>query len=291
MKYISQTGERIETTSLQEKSLHLLYDTLFGRLTLKLFTSPCISKLGGYLLSTKASTLLIPSFVKQNNICLEDYVKASYDSYNDFFTRQIKSSKRPICQDAHTLISPSDGKVSVYPINENSIFTIKNTQYTMNTLLQDESLAKSYANGYCIQIRLTVDDYHRYCYIDEGTKGISHFIPGKLHTVNPIAFYHTPVYKENSREYTLLHTKNFGSVIQMEVGAMMVGKITNHKNDTHFTKGQEKGYFEFGGSTVLLFIQEGQVVIREDLIQNTLDGYETVIRMGEPLGNTFTSHL
>ena len=119
--------------------------------------------------------------------------------------------------------------------------------------------------------RLTVDDYHHYCYVADGRKSANVTLPGVFHTVNPAANDVYPIYKENAREYTLLKTKQFGTILMMEVGAMMVGKITNlHKNPATVKKGQEKGNFEFGGSTIILLIQPGKVRIDYDLIENTI---------------------
>ena len=133
--------------------------------------------------------------------------------------------------------------------------------------------------------RLTVDDYHHYCYVADGRKSANVTLPGVFHTVNPAANDVYPIYKENAREYTLLKTKQFGTILMMEVGAMMVGKITNlHKNPATVKKGQEKGNFEFGGSTIILLIQPGKVRIAYDLIENTEEGYETIVKMGERIG-------
>ena len=108
--------------------------------------------------------------------------------------------------------------------------------------------------GYCVIFRLTVEDYHRYCYIDNAIKGKNYRIHGKFYTVHPAVLGKEDIYKENTREYCILKTKNFGKVIQMEVGALLVGKIRNYHREAIVQKGQEKGRFEYGGSTVVLFI-------------------------------------
>jgi len=121
--------------------------------------------------------------------------------------------------------------------------------------------------------------------VADGRKSANVTLPGVFHTVNPAANDVYPIYKENAREYTLLKTKQFGTILMMEVGAMMVGKITNlHKNPATVKKGQEKGNFEFGGSTIILLIQPGKVRIDYDLIENTEEGYETIVKMGERIG-------
>ena len=147
----------------------------------------------------------------------------------------------------------------------------------------DEKLANDYINGYCLIFRLTVDDYHRYSFIDDGKIIKSKYIPGKFHTVNPIANDFYPIYKQNSRSYSLLHTEHFGDVIYMEVGAMMVGKIYNHSMSS-YQKGDEKGYFEFGGSTIVVLLKKDQVIIDQDIIENSKKYCETKVLMGEKIG-------
>ena len=105
---------------------------------------------------------------------------------------------------------------------------IKDTRYSLGELLEDDELAKEYMNGYWMIFRLTVDDYHRYSFIDDGKIIGNKYIKGRFHTVNPIANDYYPIYKQNSRSYTIIESKNFGKMIQMEVGAMMVGRIVNH---------------------------------------------------------------
>ena len=126
--------------------------------------------------------------------------------------------------------------------------------------------------------------YHRYCYAFSGEKGENIRIPGKLHTVNPIANEFFPIYKENAREYTILHTRVFGDVIAMEVGALLVGKIVNHHGQAPIRRGQEKGYFQFGGSTVVLLLKKDTALLDEDILENSRNGIETVVKFGERIG-------
>ena len=164
-------------------------------------------------------------------------------------------------------------------------YIVEDTEYTAGQLLKNKAIAERYTGGYALIFRLTVDDYHHYCYVADGRKSANVTLPGVFHTVNPAANDVYPIYKENAREYTLLKTKQFGTILMMEVGAMMVGKITNlHKNPATVKKGQEKGNFEFGGSTIILLTQPGKVRIDYDLIENTEEGYETIVKMGERIG-------
>lgn len=283
--YITRDGTKIDGTTGQDHLLEVIYGHALTRMLLRPFLSPAVSDICGKFLSTRFSRRIIPSFVKKNHIDLSIYEKQEFDSYNAFFTRKIKAEQRPINDQKNVLISPSDGKVTAYPITQKGRFWIKHTQYTAAQLLKDERLAERYMGGWIYVIRLTVDDYHRYCYVADGRKSKQRKIRGVLHTVNPVANDYYPIYKMNSREYCLLKTKEFGTILLMEVGALMVGKINNHEEDSAQVKrGDEKGMFEFGGSTIVVMTEPGMTKPDKDIIQNTKVQAETLIKMGEPIG-------
>lgn len=283
MKIVDRTGTVISKGEKQNQTLQRLYGTFFGRCALKILTSKWVTNLGGWYMNTHFSTRRIGPFIEENNIDMETYEDRSFGSYNDFFTRKIRDGKRPFDQNGNCLIAPADSKLSYYKITNDTILTIKNTTYSIRDLLEDEKLANQYQGGVCLIFRLTVDDYHRYHYIDEGKLVSKKYIPGKFHTVNPIANDYYPIYKQNAREYSVLETANFGTVIQMEVGAMMVGKIVNQHHQT-FVKGQEKGMFEFGGSTVVVLLKKDVVKVDQDIQENTKNDTETVVLLGETIG-------
>ena len=283
--YITRDGTKIDGTTGQDHLLEVIYGHALTRMLLRPFLSPVVSDICGKFLSIRLSRRIIPSFVKKNHIDLSIYEKQEFDSYNAFFTRKIKAEQRPINDQKNVLISPSDGKVTAYPITQKGRFWIKHTQYTAAQLLKDERLAERYMGGWIYVIRLTVDDYHRYCYVADGRKSRQRKIRGVLHTVNPVANDYYPIYKMNSREYCLLKTKEFGTILLMEVGALMVGKINNHEEDSAQVKrGDEKGMFEFGGSTIVVMTEPGMIEPDKDIIQNTKVQAETLVKMGEPIG-------
>lgn len=284
MRQKSRDGVLIEKQDGQDRLLSIIYGNIFGRAMLKLLTAPVISKTAGALLSTKASCVLIASFIKKNNIDMQQFETVSYGSYNEFFARKIRSDARIIDQAVNHLISPCDSKLTAIRIRPDTRFILKNTEYTVSSLLKNDELAAGYAGGWALIFRLTVDDYHRYCYVDDGIKEENVRIPGVLHTVNPVANDHYPIYKENSREYSILHSRHFGDIIMMEVGALLVGKIVNHHGRTDVERGQEKGYFQFGGSTVVLLLKKDSVQIDEDILENSRDQIETVVKYGEKIG-------
>ena len=289
MKNIENKTRTVYYQKGQAKSLSFLYTTKFGRTCLKFLVKPSVSKISGRFLNTHISSLMIKNFVKKNNIDMSEYEQRKFCSYNDFFTRKVLDDKRSIDMDKKAFISPCDAKLTVYSIDAASTFNIKDSYYTVKDLLGGNELYKEYQNGLCLIFRLAVDDYHRYCYIDNGTKTSNTFINGELHTVQPIALNNYNIYKRNCREYTILHTENFGDVVQIEVDALLVGKIVNFHNKYSFKKGEEKGMFEFGGSTIVVLVKKNTVNIDEDLINNTEMGLETIVKYGERIGTKYES--
>lgn len=282
----NRKGEIIVTNENQNRLLGKLYGSAAGRCALKVLTAPAVSKTVGAFMDSSASKPLIGHFVNSCGIDTSQYIMSGINSYNDFFTRRIKSGRRPVDLNPRHLISPCDSKLTAYEIGSGSCFRIKDSFYSVADLVGSERLAERYTGGLCLIFRLEVDDYHRYCYIDSGVKSKNVFIPGELHTVNPIALEHYNIYKRNSREATVMYTENFGAVTQVEVGAMLVGRIENyHGKGYRFTKGEEKGKFLFGGSTIVLLIGKGCVQIDSDILGNSDEGYETVVKYGERIGS------
>ena len=285
MKYIDRKGNITIEENRQDKFLRHLYNDWGGRLCLKIIIQPFVTRLGGWFLNTRLSARMIPGFVERNHIDLSSCTRQEFASYNDFFTRRLKAGQRPVAADDSVLVSPCDGKVTVSRIGSDSRFYIKDTLYTLERLLKNKKLAERYLGGYAVILRLTVDDYHHYCYVADGRKSRQRKIRGVLHTVNPVANDYYPIYKMNSREYCLLKTKELGTILLMEVGALMVGKINNHEEDSAQVKrGDEKGMFEFGGSTIVVMTEPGMAEPDKDIIHNTKAQAETLVKMGEPIG-------
>lgn len=261
-----------------------LYHTFYGRCLLKVMTLPVFSKMAGSFMNSEFSRPFIKIFIKKNNIDLSEYKIENWQSFNEFFTRKFKAGKRTPVMNDSALIAPCDGYVSVYEITENSTFVIKDTPYSINDLLADDSFDSEYKGGICLIFRLTPSDYHRYIYPDSGAKGKNTFIAGKLHTVRPFVHDFVPVYKTNCREYTILRTNNFDDIVFIEVGAMLVGKICNYHEEHNFKRGEEKGKFEFGGSTIIMLIKKDVALIDEDIRATINTNCEFKIKLGEQIG-------
>lgn len=279
-----RTGREVPGDPAQDGLLEWMYGTAFGRCLMRVMIHPAVSRGAGWLLDRRISALAVKPFIRKNEIDMTDFEQRPFRSFNDFFTRKIRPGARPVDMEPTHLIAPCDSKLTAYPIAEDSRFTVKGTSYTLNALLRDDALAAHYCGGTLLLFRLTVSDYHRYCCMDSGFLGDPVHIPGVFHTVNPAAAARYPIYKENTREYSVLHSDHFGQAVQMEVGAAMVGRISNLPASRRVTRGEEKGRFEFGGSTIIVLLEKGTAVIDPDILRNTQEDAETVVHLGERIG-------
>lgn len=264
--------------------IRFLYGTAAGRICLKPFVSRSFSRFMGKLLSGRISRLLISGFIRRNHIDMSEYEKRDYVSFNDFFTRKVRADARPIDCDPYHLISPCDGNLLAYDITPDSCFTVKRIKYSLESLLCSREIAARFCGGTCLVFRLTPAHYHRYIFIDNIREFGTIYIDGIFHCVRPPALMNTPVFITNCREYALMATENFGSVVHMEVGAMSVGKISNHEIACPIRRGEEKGFFEFGGSTVIVLLAKGVARLRPDIAESSAYGLESPVQLGEQIG-------
>ena len=265
-------------------SLTFLYKTIPGRFFLKLLTKRSISKVCGAFLDSRLSAFLIKGFIKKNDIPLEDYETDNIITFNQFFRRKIKEGLRPFDMNENNLCAPCDGLLSIWNIKEETVIPVKQSQYTLERLLQNKELAQEFDGGLCLVYRLCINHYHRYAYVDSGKKSDNFFLPGILHTVRPVALESSPVFTENCREYTVIDNPVFGKLVQMEVGAMLVGRIVNHQRQGFAERGKEKGFFEYGGSTIIVLVKKASVKIKTEILEASQKGIESPVKMGEVIG-------
>ncbi len=284
---IYKRSKHNEGVSTQDRVLRLLYGNRAGRMVLEWLIRPEVSKLVGRFMDTGLSRIMINPFIKKNDIDISVCQKNEFDSYNDFFKRKLVPGARTIDMTDEGFVSPCDSRLTVYDIEdtEQQTFNIKDSEYTVASLLRDKKLARHYRGGKLWLFRLCVDDYHRYIYNVSGKQSDVRRIEGLYHTVNPIASEYYDIYKENTREYCLIRTQDAGTIIDMEVGALLVGRIVNRYVDsTDVRRGEEKGYFEFGGSTIILLIQKDKVAPLDRIVENSRKDIETRVRQGELVG-------
>lgn len=217
---------------------------------------------------------------------MSEFEGQKYLSFNDFFTR-----KKEITFDSEQnhLISPCDSLLSVYKITADSKFHIKGFDYTLADLFgaetdSDLDLIETFKDGMCLVFRLCATDYHRYSYIDNGFQTENHYIEGSLYSVQPAACQNFRVYTKNRRSWTLLKTQNFGTVAQIEVGAFSVGGIKNHHSNYEFKKGEEKGFFDLHGSTIVLLFEKEKVEVLPAIMEAAANDEEFRVKAGEWIG-------
>ncbi len=266
--------------------LRFLYGTVWGRLLLKLLVQPPVSKIAGVFLSSHLSAGLVPYYIKKWKINMKDVEipEDGFSSFNDFFTRRKKVKYDNAKND--WLKSPCEGWMSFLKIRRNIVFNIKNTRFSLEDLLKDSKLAEKFRNGAALVFRLTPADYHRYYYGASGKVLCHRKIQGKLHCVRPVALRTVPVFAQNTREYEIIATKEFGTILQMEIGALLVGKIHNYERfwePNEVEAGMEKGYFEFGGSTIMLLFQKDAVRLLEKLYARSNADGEIKVAAGEEI--------
>lgn len=289
--WYKEKNQLIEEKEYGKEKLEFLYNTCFGRFLLKtIFASRWLSKLNGVFQKSKFSKRKIEKFIKEYNINMAPYQDIkSYKSFEDFFRRK-RNIKNEISKESFqndNLVSIADAKLKVINLSESSSFKVKESIYDLKDLILDDELSKEFENGICLIYRLTVDDYHRYVFLDSGNIEKEYYIKGKLHTVQPISDKYK-VYIRNSRNVSVLNTNNFGKVLQIEVGAMLVGKINNH-DVKEFSRFDEKGFFDFGGSTIIQIIKKDRIKIDDEIMNMSANDIETKVKIGMIIGKVISN--
>ena len=289
IQYIDrQTGELITENPPGEGYLKFLYHNPFGKLALHLLVKrKLLSEWYGGTKDKSNSTKDIEAFVEELNIDMSEAVKSmdEFKSFNDFFYRKLKPEARPI---GEGLISPADAKLIAFEsIDEVGEFYVKGRKFTLHEYFQNEDMAKKYVNSSLFIFRLAPNDYHRYHFPYPGKVSASKKINGHYFSVSPYALEpnFAKVFCENKREYLTLLTQDKGDIILSPVGATMVGSIhETFTPNSHVLKGDEMGYFAFGGSTIVMLINKSKVTIDQDILDNTKNKIETAVKMGERIG-------
>lgn len=266
--------------------LKFLYGNVIGTLPLwSLVKRKVFSQWFGKYMDNPASAKRIASFVNQFEIDLSEYEVPSrgFKHFNDFFYRKIRSGKRPL---KDGLVSPADGRIVVFnELKDGQKFYVKGKPFDLQTFLGDPDLARKFDGGGMAVIRLAPVDYHRYHFPATGTVKSMKLINGYYYSVSPLALRKNwEIFWENKRWVTVLQTEEFGEIALIDVAATCTGgMVQTHGLSEEVWKGQERGYFKFGGSTVVVLTEPGKVTWEADLLQNSREGFETYIKMGETM--------
>lgn len=291
IEYIERKTGEIKVEKVPgEKYLKFLYYNPLGELPLNLVVKKkFLTEYYGKKMDKPESVKKIPSFIEQADINIAEAKKRveEFKSFNDFFYRELKEGVRTVDYRENVLASPADGKILAFEnLDIEKEFYIKGDKFTLEEFFADKELANKYKNGVFMIIRLAPIDYHRFHFPADGEISESKLIDGVYYSVSTHAIKKNfRILCENKREYSILKTEKFGDIAMFEVGATMVGGIKqSYKSNSYVKKGEEKGYFYFGGSTCVLVFERGKVKIDEDLLENTKKGIETKVYMGEKIG-------
>jgi len=270
-----------------DAALRWVYGTKPGQKLADGFLSKAfLSQLYGAYQSSPLSGHKVLPFIKEFRIPMEEYEEGPFETFNDFFIRKFKPSSRPFVQSPGELPAFAEARYLAYEkILPEQKFPVKGSQLSANALLGSEEKAKPFQGGPLLLARLCPTDYHRFHFPDSGEILESYTIHGKLHSVNPMALrYKDEIFATNERQVSILQTRGFGKLAYIEVGALCVGKIVQSHKDKKFERGDEKGYFLFGGSTVIVLGEPGAWKPDEDLLKQSSKNRESLVRLGEKVG-------
>lgn len=276
--------------------VQFLYNSTPGKIMTPLLANRTISKAYGFMQNLSMTQAKVPKFVKNFNIDMSEYKPGSletkdqnlsYKNFNEFFIRQFRPGKREFLSEEGRMPACAEARYFGYEsVDENTVVPVKGKYLNEAGILDNKELAKDFAGGPLLIARLCPVDYHRYHYMDNGKTLKSYQVKGEFHSVNPAALKaKSDIFLANERRVSILETENFGKIAYVEVGAVCVGKIVQSFDESKsFKRGDEKGYFLFGGSTVIVIGQKGKWRPSDDILSNTKKGLETYIHLGDEIG-------
>lgn len=297
IRYFNRRSGTIEEELVYRRGfMDFMYGTRLGLcLTEFVFKRPLFTRL--YTLDRRSarSRPTIAAFIDRYDLDPSEFLRPvdAYGSFNDFFKRRLQPGARPIDADPTRLIAPGDGKLLALPIDQGRVFPVKGHSFALDELVGDRAIAASFQGGWCLILRLCPPDYHRFCFVDGGSHGAVTSLGGSHYSVSLLAQrLGLPIFTQNHRTFCLVDTHGFGTVLQMEVGSFSVGKIALHSwMGGTCARGEEKGWFEFGASTLVVLIAPGIVDIDGDILDHSRRHIETLVLMGEGIASRRVSEV
>ncbi len=237
---------------------------------------------------TDSRSKILP-FIGRFGIDTEEILEnpRSFANFNEFFIRRLKPEARPIDPDGNAVVFPADGRhLGLQNLAESGGVFVKGQKFDIDMLLMDAELANRYREGTLVLSRLCPVDYHRFHFPADGLPSATSLINGPLFSVSPIALRRNLGYLwSNKRMITRLETEQFGLVVLVEIGATCVGSVKqSFEASRPVSKGQEKGWFEFGGSSTIALFEPGRIKLAHDLLENTRQCRELYAHMGDRMG-------
>lgn len=291
IEFLNRHTGQVESEQVYGESfLRWIYGRPLGRAALHtLVKRSGFSRFYGWLMDSDRSRGLIEPFIANYNLDPADFADAPSDfaSFNEFFYRRLRDGARPVDEDPDSVVFPADGRhLAVSDVAAMDGFFVKGQQFDLEALLGDPALAARFSRGTLVLSRLCPVDYHRFHFPVCGVPAAPRLLPGQLYSVSPLALRGRLAYLwENKRVLTEVQTERFGLVLVLEIGATNVGSIAQtFRPGLPVAKGAEKGYFRFGGSSVITLFEPGRVRLAEDLLRESARHREVYARIGAPMG-------
>lgn len=290
VRYFDRASRTLKTEKIYgELWMRLLYGNPAGRLAAWLVVRRALFSIWyGWNMKKRSSALRVLPFIVKYDIDVDEFAKSAFDykSFNDFFCRALKASVRPIAPGEGVAVLPADGRhLAFQDLDLADGFYVKGEKFSLADLF-GEFGAALYAGGAMLISRLCPVDYHRFHFPVSGVPEESRSIPGWLYSVHPIALRRNIRYLVvNKRQVTVIRSRNFGTVAMVEIGATNVGGIQQcFSPGVAVAKGEEKGFFSFGGSCVITIFEKGRIVFDSDILEQSAKQVETFAKMGDRLG-------
>ena len=288
--FYNRYTEHLETEAVYGGGfLKWAYGNPLGRVSVELLVKRAFfSYFYGWWMDRPSTVAKVKPFVESFGLDAQDFAKKmdEFTSFNDFFSRELKSEARPIADDRDAVVFPADGRhLGFQDLSKVKHVFVKGQSFDLAKFIGDADLAKEFAGGSILISRLCPVDYHRYHFPVSGQAGSVQTLDGSLRSVSPLALRRQlSIFWENRRARTVVDSSNFGKVVVMEVGATCVGGMHSTFEEGAVVKGAPKGYFSFGGSCVTTIYQNGAIQLDADLLEQATAGREVYAKMGEPCG-------
>ncbi|MDJ0793529.1 MAG: phophatidylserine decarboxylase associated domain-containing protein [Woeseiaceae bacterium] len=244
----------------------------------------------GTFLDTPASAAGIATFRGATNYNIDDYIEgpSGWQTFNQFFAREVKSGRRPVAEPRNDriIVSPADAVfMGQWPIDENSNITVKGVNWAIADLLGDSPYRDAFKGGIYTHSFLYIDDYHRYHVPVAGTVKEVRNISGKVYmdvfreddgTLNVVD---GDTYQFNQeRGLVVIDSPEVGLVAVLPIGMAYVSSVNlTTEIGAELRKGDQFGYFMFGGSDIVTVFQDRNVVLDAEVGKKYLQGQ----RLGE----------
>ena len=258
-------------------------------LTQLIKSHPLYDKLYAVYENSRLSRREIEPFIRKHKINMGDFEAVQYRSFAEFFDRRFRPGARNFPSAPNEMGAFAEARYFGWKqVDRNRQFPVKGHSLDAQQILGDAEIARLFAGGPVLLVRLSPVDYHRMHYPDDGRTTDHRRLGGRLWTVNWHALQNKQnILFENERSVNILDTRNFGRLGFVEIGALSVGRITQvHPLDSSFQRGEEKSVFRFGGSAIVVFGEPEKWTPADDILKHTQENIETRVRLGDCVATT-----